>query len=152
MEAKIKKVVLLDKPIWLAIEDNPEEDIRKVVEVCGFNVLWSDTDSKKIIGKEIETTEQYIEHLCGVSKWQSEGNHYYDDEWLARTGEIYPTKCYMVREYCRKARQEKRISWCLFDTSKKIDDETEGVLCEDFIISKTLANNIREFGKVDVQF
>ena len=57
-----------------------------------------------------------------------------------------------MREYCRKARQEKRISWCLFDTSKKIDDETDGVLGGDFITSKKLADNIREYGKVDVQF
>ncbi len=152
MEQKVKKVVLLDKPIWFVIDDEPELGIREILEIWGITVLCPKFENKIDREKDFTATEEYLEYLCGVSKWQSEGNHYYDDEWLAKTGEVYPPNSYMVREYCRKAKQEKGLAWCQYDTNKNLDDETDGVLGGDFITSKKLADNIREYGKVDVQF
>ena len=133
------KVVLLNRPLWF-VENYG--DIRKLVEVFGFLMPERcDFDAASI--------DDYLDYLCGVSKWEQEGNSVDDYTWVSNlTGETFDYFNPLIQKYLKRARQQKYLTFLVFETNKILDKETEGVLEGEFIISRKLYNNILEYGVI----
>lgn len=133
------KVVLLNRPLWFVENDG---DIRELVEVFGFLMPERcDFDAASING--------YLDYLCGVSKWEQEGNSVDDCTWVSNlTGETFDYFDSFIQKYLRRARQQKYLTFLVFETNKILDKDTEGVLEGEFVISRKLYNNILEYGVI----
>lgn len=138
-------VVLFNKPIWFVREDN---DIRIVVEVYGYTL--PDQTPEQVNEHVIQG---YLDYLCGVSKWEQEGNSVKGLDWISNlTGETYDYDDPFVQKIVRRARQQKQITFLVFNTNKILDKDTVGIYDGEFLVSRSLYNNIMEYGViVDVQ-
>ena len=138
-------VVLFNKPIWFVREDN---DIRIVVEVYGYTL--PDQTPEQVSEHVIQG---YLDYLCGVSKWEQEGNSVKGLDWISNlTGETYDYDDPFVQKIVRRAKQQKQITFLVFNTNKILDKDTVGIYDGEFLVSRSLYNNIMEYGViVDVQ-
>ena len=136
------KVVLLNRPLWFVDYGG---DIRKIVEVFGFLI------SQKCFENGFDATviEGYLEYLCGVSKWEQEGNTVDDCTWVSNlTGETYDYFDPFIQKYLKRAKQQKYLTYLIFETNKILDNDTKGMLDGEFVISRDLYNNILEYGVI----
>lgn len=136
------KVVLFSKPIWVAyMEETEGNDIRDLVEIWGF--ICSDSSDA--------TLKEYIEYLCGTSKWQRGGGEVIaGNYWISgETGNEYLTKSLFIKDYMKKAKQEMKISYRVIQTNKKLDENSYGMLDGAFITSKCLWKCLQDFGADD---
>ena len=140
------KIMIFNRPIWVA---NDEKDIRDIIEIFGC-VIPSDSSLKPLYEENIE---DYINYLCGVSKWEQEGNMVDGDLWFSTiSGETYCLEDPFIQKYMKRARQQMHITYLVFSTNKILDNETKGLQDGVFLISKSLYNSIIEYGViVDVQ-
>ena len=138
-------VVLFNKPIWFVREDN---DIRKVVEVYGY-IIPNQTPEQ--VSEQV--VQGYLDYLCGVSKWEQEGNSVKGLDWISNlTGVTYDYDDPFVQKIVRRAKQQKQITFLVFNTNKILDKDTVGIYDGEFLVSRSLYNNIMEYGViVDVQ-
>ena len=140
-EMNMDKVVLLNRPLWFVETGG---DVRKLVEVLGFFIPQKcDCDSASL--------ECYLDYLCGVSKWEQAGNSFENNAgtWVSNlTGETFDHFSPFIQKYLKRARQQKYLTYLVFETNKILDRETEGILEGEFIISRGLYNCILEYGTI----
>lgn len=137
------KVVLFNRPIWLV--KDIENGVRNPMEVYGFKLTQY---------KGEDAIEDYLDYLCGVAKWEQEGNTYEYGCWIPKdfNDRTYCEHSSNIRRFIRRARQQSFLTYMVFGTNKILDKNTEGMWGGDFIISRDLYNNIMEYGViVDVQ-
>ena len=139
----MEKVVILNRPLWFVETGG---DIRKLVEVLGFLMPHNcDCDAASL--------ESYLDYLCGVSKWEQEGNSFEnnadDCTWVSSvTGEAFVFFAPFIQKYLKRARQQKYLTYLVFETNIILDKDTEGILDGEFIISRKLYNDILEYGAI----
>lgn len=133
-------IVLFNRPIWVSKEDG---DIRTLVEIYGFLV---NQEGKDINHKDLE---DYLDYLCGTSKWYQHGNSIIDFLWISNSGE--ERYCFIntyIKNYIKEAREQMHLTYLIFETNKILDKNNPGELDGEFIISRDLYNNIMEYGVI----
>ena len=74
-------------------------------------------------------------------------------DWISNlTGVTYDYDDPFVQKIVRRAKQQKQITFLVFNTNKILDKDTVGIYDGEFLVSRSLYNNIMEYGViVDVQ-
>lgn len=132
------KIILFNKPIWVTDGTiNSESGIREVVELYGYK---APSNADRYLENE------YLNYLCGVSKWQEEGNDIMNDYWLDySTKTIYHLDDDYIREYMRKARKQMKVNFSIYTINKRLYEKTDGMLGT-FISSHRLYDYIKRCG------
>jgi len=136
----MSKVVLFNRPVWIVVKETKEG--RDIKEIYGF-ILQPDVlcDEKGI--------DDYLDYLCGSSRWSSEGNIVNDDYWSSvLTNEILHIGTPYISQYMKKSRQQMHVTYLVFDTNKILDKDTVGLYDGEFLTSRELYNNIMEYGSI----
>lgn len=137
------KIMIFNRPLWFTKE---EKDIREIIEIWGCIIPAHITPIKKHL-------DDYLNYLCGVSKWEQEGNSTNGYTWTSNlTGEQYNYFDPFVQKLMKRSRQQMHITYMVFEVKMSLDKDTEGMQEGEFLISRSLYNNIVENGViVDVQ-
>ena len=136
------KIVLFNRPLWFVDDDG---DIRKIVEIFGFHIPQKCLD----LGCDAKDIEGYIEYLCGVSEWEQEGNSVEECTWVSNlTGETYDYFDPFIQQYLKRTRQLKGLTYQVFETDKILDGALDGMMEDEFVISRELYNSIIEYGAI----
>ena len=53
-----------------------------------------------------------------------------------------------IQKYLKRAKQQKYLTYLIFETNKILDNDTKGMLDGEFVISRDLYNNILEYGVI----
>ena len=136
------RIMIFNKPLWFAYQ---ETDIRQIVEIWGC-ILPSHLSPNKV---NDEYLEEYLNYLCGVSKWEQEGNSVKGSIWTSNiSGETYHYFDPFVQDYIKRSRQQKYLTYLVLETNQTLDKETDGILDGEFLVSRSLYNTIVENGVV----
>lgn len=132
------RIALLNRPLWFVDVDG---DIRELVEVFGFLI-------PERCNYDAACIEGYVDYLCGVSKWEQEGNNFVDEcSWMSNlTGETFDYFDPYIQNYLKRARQQEHLTYLVFETNLNLDKVIEGMQDGEFVISRNLYNYILENG------
>lgn len=133
-------VVLLNRPIWVAFGED-ENDVREIKEIWGFIL-----DER--VRKDVVNIDDYLNYLCGVSAWQSQGGECVGGAWISFSGNEYHLKSSYIQDFMKKSRQKMNITYCIFGTRKILDGENDGIYQDEFLVSRTMYQNILEYGSI----
>lgn len=140
----MSKVVLFNRPIWVVVEES--EESRDIREIYGFTLdIKGSYDNLSL--------DDYLDYLCGLSKWCGEGNSIYGNYWTScLTNETQHMNTPYISKYMKRSRQQMHLTYLVFDTNKILDKDTNGLYDGHFLTSRELYNNIMEYGSiVDVE-
>lgn len=121
-------IVILNKAIFMSLENNADESIREVSEVYGFRLPYKASAAR---------IEYYVNYLCGCQFFQSYGKDICEDD---------TSLCERIGKNIRK---NMDVNWEVYDTNCDLtDDLTDG----HFLTDRYIWADIRKYGcKMDVK-
>lgn len=117
----MEKVVIFNRPIWAVKEESLGK--RELFEIYGFRIPSNTNVDDEKIRTDID---DYIDYLCGVSQWHSEGNTITSDgEWWINTKDavIHWSKNKYVKNYLKRSRKQMKVNYRICETCMLESDE-----------------------------